>query len=124
MIDVRDGSQTFGSMSARRLVGRDEPKEEAIQQPRRVLVERGEPGGVEGTPPAEAGEFGEEWATGGHEQGDGLGQARARGGQPTGQVVDEIRRVGLGAGAARDVVDDRRPGARRGRVTRRRPSCR
>ena len=48
---------------------------------------------------SQPGQLVEEWSAGRHEQPDGFGQAGPRRRQPAGQVVDQRRRLELGARA-------------------------
>ena len=68
-------------------------------RPDASLVQRRQPGGVEGPPPAEPGQLVEERPPGRDEQPDRLGQARPGGRQPPSEVVDERRRLRLRAGS-------------------------
>src|SRR4029079_2047391 len=95
-IEVRAGSRTvIGVASVLRLEDGDESHEQAVEQRRRVLVERAEMGRVEGPASAQAGELGEERLARRNEQRHGLGQAGTGRGETAREVVNDRRRLGL-----------------------------
>ncbi len=96
------------------LVGGDEPQQQAIEEGGRIAVQSGQARRVDRSATADAGELGEERLAGGDEEGDGLGQADAGGGEAAGLVIDDgprfalesIARLGV-AGVSIEVVDER-----------------